>query len=54
MSQGQVTLKTRIGATMAGRFAALARRNERSVSAELRVAIAGHLANHDAPKEGRP
>lgn len=46
-------LQTRTAQKTAERFAKLAKRNERSTAAELRIAIDQHLAANDSqPKRG--
>ncbi len=46
-----VTLRTRVGKTVAQKLDRLAKANERSVAAELRVAIDQHLKQADAENE---
>jgi hypothetical protein len=47
-----VNLKTRVGKTTAARLEKLARSNERSVAAEMRLAIDRHLSEASG-KDGR-
>jgi predicted DNA-binding protein len=46
-----VTLRTRVSKTTAGRLDRLAARNERSVAAELRLAIDRHLTEATSTKK---
>lgn len=46
-----VTVKTRTTKTFATKFARLAERNDRSVAAEMRVALEAHYAAQTAAKE---
>lgn len=45
MTNVEVQIATRVSKTTGDRLAELAKRNERSVAAELRIALERHLAN---------
>jgi len=48
-----VNLKTRVAKATAARLVRLARSNERSVAAEMRLAIERHLSEAPTAKDGR-
>jgi hypothetical protein len=52
MKSELVNLKTRVSKQVAARLEKLARDNERSVAAELRLAVAAHLSDASG-KDGR-
>lgn len=49
-----VVIKARTSKRLRDRFARVARDNGRTISEELRRIMERHIADHDAPKEGRP